>query len=47
MFKKITALFLSLCIAAAMILGTVASYSNSNIQDMITMCDMSAGIFLC
>lgn len=42
MFKKFCAIILSVCIAAAMILGANAAYSNSSEQNTVTMCIMDA-----
>lgn len=47
MLKKLCVIFLSVCIAATMILGVNFSCSCSNIHDCVTLCDMSAGKVLC
>lgn len=38
MFKKLCVVTLSLCIAAAMVLGVNVACSDSNDQDTVTMC---------
>ncbi len=40
MFKKLCVAFLSICIATAMILGTVTCVSNNNEQNSPALCNM-------
>ena len=46
MFKKLTVLFLSLCIAAAMILGA-SSQLVHNEQENVTLCIMDFEVVSC